>query len=489
MSSRVKGILAGLIVLVILGVAAAVVLINRPEDSGDATVTTAATEPLTSRLIYDIDPAKILSIFITNETGSYDISRYSVDGRDLWSIEEYASLPLDSNFIVGIMTNVSTFTAARVVTDTPSDISVYGLAEPRAEVITLFDGGEMKDMLIGNPSPTAGETYVKLADDDTVYTIADAKVAKLLVSKNEAIAKTVYTPKQAASEEDTTPYARINKMTIDRSDLTYDIVIEYDRRKDDPDRIVSNQTLYQMTSPVTLDLDPDRAEPTIGTVFSLTASAVTAAFPDEATLAEYGFDEPFGSVKFDIVGGPFGMTFGNEIIGEDGKVTGRYCMVDDLDVIYEFTTDKLPWTTIKPLEITSSLVTANYIFDLDGVSITGSGFDEQFLQTGTSDEDFAVTHNGQNVADTQSYKTFYQFLLRLPAEELFLEDVSDEPVLTVHIYGEDIDDTLEFIHSDNRRTIVKYNGVTSFKIKTSYVNRLIDNIKLYNEGKPIVTTW
>jgi hypothetical protein len=488
-SSRVKGIVAGLIVLVILGVAAAVVLMNRPEGSGDSEVTTAVTEPRSSRLVYDIDPAKIVSIFINNENGNYYIDRFNLDGSDIWSIEEYSSIPIDSSFIVGIMTNVATFTAARVVTDTPADISVYGLSAPRAEVITLFDGGEVKSMLIGNPSPTAGETYVMLDGDDTVYTIADTNIARFLADKKEAILKTVYTPKQATSEEDTTPYARINEMTIDRSDLTYDIVIEYDKRKDDPDKIVSNQTIYRMTSPVTLDLDPDRAESTIGTVFSLTASAVTAVFPDEATLAEYGFDEPFGSVKFDIVGGPFGMTFGNEIIGEDGTVTGRYCMVDDLDVIYEFTSDKLPWTTVKPLEITSSLITANYIFDLDGVSITGSGFDERFSQTGTSDDDFVVTHNGETVTDNQSYKDIYQFLLRAPAEELFLETVTDEPVLTVHIYGEGIDDTLEFINSDNRRTIIRYNGVTSFKIKTAYVNRLIDNIKLYKEGKPIVTTW
>jgi ketosteroid isomerase-like protein len=488
-SSRVKGIVAGLIVLVILGVAAAVVMMNRPEDSGNTEVTTAATEPVTSRLIYDIDPAKIVSIFINNEYGNYYVDRYNIDGADIWSIEEYSTLPLDSNFIVGMMTGAATFTAARVVTDTPADISVYGLSEPRAEVITLFDGGVMKDMLIGNPSPMAGETYVMLSGEDTVYTIADTTIANFLADKKGAISKTVYTPKQATSAEDTTPYTRINKMTIDRSDLTYDIVIEYDRRKDDPDRIVSNQTIYRMTSPVTLDLDPDRAEATVGTVFSLKASAVTAVFPDEATLAEYGFYEPFGNVEFDIVGGPFGMTFGNEIIGEDGAVTGRYCMVDDLDVIYEFPTEMLPWTTIKPLEITASLITANYIFDLDGVSIYGSGYDEQFVQTGTSDDDFVVTHNGEKVTDNQSYKTFYQFLLRVPAEELFLEDVTDEPVLTVHIYGEGIDDKLEFITSDNRRTIIRYNGVTSFKVKTAYVNRLIDNIKLYNEGKPIVTTW
>jgi hypothetical protein len=487
-SSRVKGIIAGLIVLVVLGAAAALLLINRPETDGDAEVT-AATEPVTSRLVYDIDPTKILSIFIENDKGSFEIGRFNIEGTDMWSIEEYASLPLDNNFILGIMTNVSTFTAARVVTDTPADISVYGLSEPRAEVITLFEGGVMKDFLIGNPSPVAGETYVMLAGEDTVYTIADTKIASFLASKNDAISKTVYTPKSATSEEDTTPYTRINKLTLDRSDLTYDIVIEYDTRKDDPDRIVSNQTIYRMTSPVTLDLDPDRAEPTIGTVFSLAASGVTAVFPDEATLTEYGFDEPFGSVKFDIVGGPFGMTFGNEIIDEDGNVTGRYCMTDDRDVIFEFSNEMLPWTTIKPLEITSTIITANYIFDLDGVTLKGSGNDEQFVLTGSSDDDFKVTHNGKTVTDNQAFKTFYQFLLRAPAEELYLEDTTAEPAMTVHVFGEGIDDTLEFIPSENRRTIVRYNGVTSFKIKTAYLNRLIENIKLFNEGKPIVSTW
>jgi hypothetical protein len=244
-----------------------------------------------------------------------------------------------------------------------------------------------------------------------------------------------------------------------------------------------------MTSPVRLDLDPTRSSATTDTVYALTAADVAEVFPDDMTLAKYGFETPFGSVDYDIVAGPFHMTFGNEYTDETGKVAGRYCMVEGRDVIYNFTTDQLPWATIKPLDITSRIITANYIFDLSGVSITGSGYDEQFTLSGTSDEDFKVTHNGTVVTDNQAFKTFYQYILRTPAEELYLEPTDAEPVLTVHIKGEDIDDKLEFIKAEDRRTIIRFNGVVSLKCKTTFVDRLIDNIALYNAGQPIITTW
>jgi hypothetical protein len=487
-SSRVKGIIAGVAVLIVLGIAAAILLINKPPETTDPLVT-AAPEEVTSRLVYDIDPLKIISIFIMNEKGSYEIGRFEIEGEQLWSVEEYASLPLDTDFILSVMSSAAKLTAARVVTDTPSDLSVYGLTEPRAEILTLFEGGVMKDLLIGNPSPMTGETYAMLSGENTVYTIADTAIAGFLEGKNRVVSKTVYTPVAGTNTNPDIPDTRINKLTIDRSDLTYEIVIEYDRRKDDPDRIVSNQTNYVMTSPVRLDLDPTRSAATTDTVYNLTAADVIEVFPDEAKLAEYGFETPFGSVDYDIAAGPFHMTFGNEYADETGKNVGRYCMVEGRDVIYSFTTDQLPWTTIKPLDITSMIITANYIFDLSGVTITGSDFDENFVLSGTSDEDFKVTHNGKAVTDNQAFKTFYQYLLRTPAEELYLEPTDAEPVLTIHIVGEDIDDKLEFITAEDRRTIVRFNGVVSFKIKTTFVDRLIDNIALYNAGQPIITSW
>ncbi|MDR0974194.1 MAG: DUF4340 domain-containing protein [Ruminococcus sp.] len=489
MSSRTKGIIAGLAVLLVLGIAAAIVLINKPPEDSAPAETTAAPAEVTSRLVYDIDPTKIMSILITNEKGFYEIARFDIEGQAVWSVEEYASLPLDNNFIISVMNSAAKFTAARIVTDTPSDLSTYGLESPRAEIVTLFEGGVIKDLLIGNPSPMAGESYAMLKGENTLYTVTDTAIANLLEGKNSVISKNVYTPVQNPNPDPDIPETRINKMTIDRTDLPYDIVIEYDKRKADPERIVSNQTDYIMTSPVRLDLDPARSKATTDTVYSLVAAGVTEVFPDEAKLAEYGFDNPLGSVSIDIVAGPFGMTFGDEYTDETGKVVGRYGMVEGRDVIYTFTSDVLPWTTIKPLDITSTIITANYIFDLSGVSITGSGFDEQFTLSGTSDDDFKVTHNGEAVTDTQAFKTFYQYLLRTPAEELYLEPTDAEPVLTVHIVGEDIDDKLEFITAEDRRTIIRFNDVVSFKCKTTFVDRLIDNIGLYNEGKPIITTW
>lgn len=490
MSSRIKGIIIGLVLLVIVGAAAAVLLLTKPETDTDPSETSVnPAAEVTSRLIYDYDPLKITSIEIKNAAGNYRVDRVELYGAYLWSVEEFSSVPQNMTFLQALMNNVSSFTAARIITETPADLFVYGFNNPQAEVITSFEDGTVKDLLIGDDSPQSGETYAMIRGSNTVYTVSTSSIANYFKDKYATVQTTVYTAKTAESAEDTTDYSRINKMTITREDLPYEIVIEYDRRQEEnPDAIISNSSQYRMTKPVVLDLNPTTSQPTVTAMFGLTAKAVNAVDPTEAELEEYGFIKPFGQVNMNIVGGDFDLTLGNEYTGEDGKPAGRYGMAQDIPAVYSFSYDTIPWATIYPLDITTSLVTGNYIVDLDGVTITGSGYDEDFKISGTSADDLTVTRNGESV-DAQAFKTFYQFILRAPAEELHVEDTDTEPVMTIRVYGKNIDDTLEFIKIEDRRSIIRVNGVASFTCKTSYVNRLVEDMGLFMEGKPIIESW
>jgi hypothetical protein len=469
-----------------MGVAVAVLLLTNPDDEA-VTPETQETE-IASRLIYDLDPKKILAIIVTNEHGSYEVGRFDVDGTAYWSIEELSAVPLDSNFILSTLNNAASFTAARIITETPADLSVYGLDKPRADIVTAFDDGTVKNLLVGNESPTTGESYAMIYGSDTVYTVKDTAITSFLQDKYTAVNHVVYNALGGETQEQQLASTAINKMTIERKDLPYEIIIEFEPVDVTSKKVTSNSSSYRMVSPVGLNLNPDKSETLMTKVFGLTADSVIAVQPDEAMLAEYGLDDPYGVVIMDNVSGPFSMTFGNEVFDDEGNVTGRYCTVEGIDALFTFTTDSLPWSTVMPIDITAAIVTRNYIFDIDGLDFSGSGFDEKFTITGSSDDDFAVSQNGTPV-DTEQFKLLYQFLLKTAAEELYIEDTTEEPVMTVRIYGEGIEDIIEFIPTADRRSIIRLNGQNCYKCKTSYVNRLIDNLGYFKTGEPLIMTW
>ncbi len=178
------------------------------------------------------------------------------------------------------------------------------------------------------------------------------------------------------------------------------------------------------------------------------------------------------------------MSVGNET--EDK--TGRYCIAQDINAVYVLSNDKLPWLKVMPLDLTTSLITSNYIYSLTSVDITGAGVGAHFTVTGSTADDFTVKLNG-NDTDAEAFKTFYQYILKAPAEELYLENVSAEPYLTVSIKTADYADILEFVDIGNRRSVIVLNGRPSFSCRTSYAERLIENYKSYENGGEIIDTW
>jgi hypothetical protein len=115
----------------------------------------------------------------------------------------------------------------------------------------------------------------------------------------------------------------------------------------------------------------------------------------------------------------------------------------------------------------------------------------KFVGTGTSADDYEVTLNGEDF-DLNRYKSFYQALIKAPAEELYLDEVEGDPVATVTInlqIGGD-PDVVEFYRIDDRKTVIVHNGVPSFACRTSFLEKsLLPNIANVNGDDDFVTNW
>lgn len=450
-----------------------------------------AEKEVTSKLLYEKDPLTLAKLTITNESGTYEVTRFGEGDEAMWGVIEYANLPIDGTVISNLVEKASAITSQRVVTEAPEDISIYGLDAPSAEVTAEFSdsAGTVRKLTIGNLTPDERQRYFMLDDSPTVYTALNSAVSWFVNDKHDVIARTVYTARKASDENDTTNYTRINKITVQRPDLDYDFVIEYDIRQDNPDIMTGNSSMYVVTSPVYRDLNPDKANAVTTSIFGLTASDLAILNPDESDFEPLGLKDPAARIVFEINGGDtVDITVGNEHFDAEGKKAGRYVYVDGIDIIYIFTEDTLPWLSAKPMDIVTTMITSNYVYDLDTFDIEAPGKNMHFTFEGNDAKTFKVKLGGNDV-DADKFKTLYQFILKAPSDELYFEETDAEPTVTITIKTGLGQDVIEFIPDQNRKAIIRLNGKSSYKCASAYVDRLIKNLELYENGQDIITDW
>ena len=486
MKARTKGIIAGCIAACVLGAAVIILLKTAPETEEDEELASASDSSVPeSRLLYEKNSADITSIELKKKDSSIVIENSDAG----WTIPAMNGLPLSMSSIASAVEECSSVTAKQTVVENAEDISIYGLDSPQVTAKIHFSGSD-KTLAIGNEIPSGGQYYFTLDGTDTVYTIASSDVNFLLYDSNDFINKIMYGMPTDTDPSDNYDPAKINSISVTRPDIPYEIKVEYDPLQDDPDVVTGNTSTHIMTEPVSLFLNPDRSKDFLEKIFSLTASGVAAVNPTEEELVECGMKSPGTSVYFDINAGKFVLDIGGKILDEEGAHIGYYGMARGIkNVIYTFDKDDLPWVTAMPLDISVNHIVSDYIYSVDSVDVEANGVTRHFELNGDKDN-FSVKLDGEDFPDVSSFKTFYQFILRGPAEELFTEDFDAEPSVTVRINSKVLgDDIIEFIPHKDRMTAVRLNGRMSFRCRTVYADRLAANLESLISGGEIIENW
>lgn len=486
MKSNLKLLILAAILLAALAAAVVIIANTKGDDDSAAEEETTVTTENPSRLLYDKNPDNIVSISVENETGSYTIKKLL---DDYWAVEEFAGLINDPVLISEVRENMASFTASQTAAENADDLSVYGLDKPRAVIKTTFEDGTERTVTVGADTPKSGLTYATLDGKNDVYAINTDTISDLLKGKFWFLERTVYTKRQPQDENDKTDYGKIDTVTIKRKDLDYDIILEYDKRQDDENIISGNSSSHIMISPVRLDLDPDASYDLINGVFGLTANDIAIAAPSDEMKQKYGLDDPFCTVTWSIAGEDFSLYIGNEYKGTEETSGGYYCMADGFDVIFTFAKDKVPWTVVKPEKITMPLITSNYIYNINSFEMATSKGDFKFTLNRNKDDFSAFCETTGEETDPDLFKNFYQYFLKAPAEEIYLEENNDPAYLTVKISTDDLTDTVEFIDNGDRMCVIRLNGKTSFRCRKTYVARLEENLDRMFAGEDILTTW
>ena len=91
-----------------------------------------------------------------------------------WQITDPKPLPADQDSVNSLISTLSSLNSDRLIEDKASDLQPYGLSTPAIEVIITKKDGKTEDLLVGDDTPTGGNTFVKLRNDPRVFSASSS---------------------------------------------------------------------------------------------------------------------------------------------------------------------------------------------------------------------------------------------------------------------------------------------------------------------------
>lgn len=491
MSKRVRSIIIGAAVLVLLvGVLLLLVLDQKPADTASSGSSSSSSEVV----IYEQKPEDASIISIKNPTGEYQVAR---DSSGNWGIADYKGLSLDATSLSALTDNVPVIKAKELVEKDAPDLAKYGLSAPQAEIKVEFKDADktVKEFLVGNEAPSGTEYYFAMKGTTDVYTVPTATLSCCLHEQSYYLSKVVM-----EAYDDNNP-TTIKELKVARKDWQKPMVLTLEETKADASSSSSAVNLaaasHAMTSPVNGYLDTSKADPLLKGMFGLTASTTVKAHPTAEDIAAAGLNDPTATIDMTCDKGSYELIIGGKVPADanvssssESTATAYYGMLKGTDILFTFTEDTLPWLTVQPTDIMLKIVVSPYIYDVDYVTVKSDGKEYKFDING--DKDKPEFKYNDKVMEESLFRSFYQYLISAPGEEINYDAPTGEPVASIEYKYKDTakgSELVQFYKVDSRKMIVSINGNASFKARSSYLDRLVENLQNIQDGKEIQMGW
>lgn len=411
-----------------------------------------------------------------------------------YTLEGYEELNVDASMVSTLANNANGMQAESLIASGTSDFGKYGLEKPAAEVEITYESGKTIKFYIGDQAPSGSSKYVRIDGSNDVYTVSASTLANYSKTVNEFIDKTIL------KKPDDENYPIVSSLRIERGDIDYDILLEYDK---DTEKAHSGGTSasHKMIEPTESYLAIENSTDITNGMFGLTASDIYVLNCKEADIAGAGLNEPFCKVTMECDDGNKYVLLLSEVFTDDSGKKCSYGMLEGGKIIYILSVDNAKWLTVQPVDIASRLMITSYVWNIPKLSVKGGGESVEFTiepkdkdnipENPTSDDN--VVHMNGKEYDSERYRKFYSFLTGTNAEEFALGvPVPDGEPLAVIEYTDSFsgrDMKYEFYDDSVMRALIVVNGESKYYCTKSYVNTLIDNIKRIGTGEDYITNW
>lgn len=503
MNRTVKGIIIGGGVLVLLGGAIAVLLLTGPGDESSSGTDSALEGAGT--VLWQVESDSINHITVKQPEGDgfsvyrkmeTELSEDTVAGTEEievanYYLEGYDDLPMDTTTIRTLATRSATVTAAQMIEEHAADLAKYGLDHP-VEVTFSVDDAEDIVFQVGDISPLADYTYLKMADSDSVYTVSSSNTSIYTAPLTDYLSKQLTEEQDDSDDEDE---VLVVDMLVERKDLDYNFHFVEDPEFEAGTQGGSLMSLM-MEEPVEAPLSPEKSEDTIYGLYGLTAEEIVKPHPEASDLQSYGLDDPQIKVTMKTSDGKtdvfsLGATYETE---GDTPTTCYYGMLDSIGCVYGFSKDDMVYDDITPFGLTTTSIVNGYVWDIGEIRYTAGDIKLDFTGKGTSSDDYILQLNGEE-ADTERFRLLYTFFLKTALEGLVFKDEQvqpqGEPLAEVFVRNQDEETgkTYTFYEADSMQAYIAIDGEVRFLCRKSFVTALVHNIEIYHTDEEFQMTW
>lgn len=472
MKKQLRYILITLAVAAVVGLGALAAVLFIPDAPNDT------SSVITSQkvIIYEKTDTELSKMTVTNQYGSFEVTPKASGNFHIAELDQFET---ELSLIETLVDSYVTLSAKKLISESPEDMSLYGFDEPIATAKLEFPD-ETITVILGSAEPTTKGYYCKLENSDAVYLLTSGIGGRLLSSKLYYVDKTI-----SPSYDENTGF-EVDRLVLSGSIREKEIIVvpTPDSDEDDP---YSEIFGYEIISPASAPFDITNGSDFLTSFFLLSADTVVELAPDEETLAEYGFDNPYSVATVESSVGDFKISV--------GKVEGENCYImnDTQDVIYKCTTSSLAWIDAQYQDIVSSMFLIPHIHLVENVTITTPdkeySFDIEYNET----SDLIFAKHGDKHVNTENFQNLYQVLVSCYLENYTTDRSEEEPYMTLtYTFREGGAEKLELYTSpsDPRQALIKYNDKwTDFSVRMVYVDKVIADCQRLLRGETISTTW
>lgn len=144
--------------------------------------------PKTDQELFAVKSADVKELKLVTGANTVQLKRTG-SGWEMTAPEAY---PVQSYAADAVAEALGTLTVKGVVDEAPASLGEFGLDQPLRQVEAVLADGSIKTLLIGNPLPVSGTTYLKTGDANTIYEADDNLLASISKSAEDFLDKSVF---------------------------------------------------------------------------------------------------------------------------------------------------------------------------------------------------------------------------------------------------------------------------------------------------------
>lgn len=448
---------------------------------------------------------------IQSFTWDYEGKSYSIKKNEskTWEIDEFGDVPYNSDGITSLLQDFVTVYPCSILSEdgTAEEISLCELGTPSAHVKVSYTDGDTFEANFGCLShANQSDYYMQVVGDPAIYCVESYLYQDATTDPTTLLAMRLVEAPSPASD-DTTGVAKVTAMTLSGFLRSKPVSMRY-TTADDPSSLKMACNLL-ITKPYLRASDTDATASWDTDLVSLNAEGVTAVHPTAEELKKYGLDTPHSVCELTVSIRKTTDEDGNDLetpkvyntvkhtirLGSLRDDKDYYCMVDDIDVIYEVYAEDVPWAELAYDDLVNDNLFLRYITDIASISLTangktsvlslkhGSSFDGE-----TSTATLDATLDGKTM-DTDNVRALYRKLMMVQRIAGVPENAveSGTPTLQITLKPVNKNDTnntdFSFYPYSANRYLCKGSDGELYLVKASDIEELQNDISKFLDGK------